>query len=179
MNRYLLSIMLSITTLLFAACGDTEEKVVQNVESGESEETEGTDSADSDVDSENAEDRTFNEVIVDNENIKATLLSVVEEKDDIWGDSIVITFEVENKRDTTIEVQAREVSADGKMIDESFIIMSTEVASGKLADAKLKIQPLGDEELPDIEENIELKLHFFSWDDYDYSEDHPVLIEFK
>lgn len=183
MKRLLIALSLAMFAIIFTACGDSEttDKPVKDVETAESEETSQdseTASEENDGSEEEALNQTYDEVIVDNENVKISLKSVVEEKDDIFGDSVVITFEVENKRDDTIEVQAREVSADGKMVDESLVIMSTEVASGKLADAKLTIQAMGDQELPPMEDNIELKLHIFSWDDYDYSEDHPVVINF-
>ncbi len=181
MKRLLLTLLATSLAVILAACGgsETEEKSIDNVETDTTEENESEETNDdSNGDGDNNE-QTFDEVIVDNENIKATLISVVEEKDDIWGDSIEVTFEVENKREDTIEVQAREVSADGKMIDESLLAMSTEVAAGKVADAKLTIQAFDDQELPPMEENLELKLHIFSWDDIDYSEDHPVVIEFK
>ena len=87
---------------------------------------------------------------------------------------------MENKREDTIEVQAREVSADGKMIDEGMITMSQEVASGKKAVATLTVQNYEEDgELPPMEENIEMLLHIFSWDDMDFTEDHEVMIDLK
>lgn len=118
-------------------------------------------------------------MIVDNETIKATLISVEKIVDTDWDEEKVeVKFEVENKREDTIEVQAREVSADDKMIDDMMLSMSTEISSGKRADAILTIQNY-EGDLPVIEENIEMLLHVFSWDDMDFEEQHPVLIEFK
>ena len=114
----------------------------------------------------------------DNESGKAVLTSIEYIEDDIFGDAIEITFEVENKRDDTIEVQAREVSADGKMVDESMQSMSQEIAGGKVADAVLTIQSLEGKELPSMEENFEMLLHVFSWDDMDFEEGHGVKVEF-
>lgn len=110
--------------------------------------------------------------------MKATLVSVERKTDSLFGDSVEVTFEVENKRSDTIEVQAREVSADGKMIDEAMLVMSQEVSSGKKADAVLTIQNFEEDgELPAMEENIEMLLHIFSWDDFDFTEDHEVTID--
>ncbi|MBU8906515.1 hypothetical protein [Desertibacillus haloalkaliphilus] len=119
----------------------------------------------------------FNEEIADTENIRATLMSVEKVVDETWDDErILVTFEVENKMEDTIEVQAREVSADNRMIDQSMLSMSQEVSGGKLADAVLTIQNY-DGDLPDIEDNIEMILHIFSWDDYDFTEQHDVHID--
>lgn len=119
-----------------------------------------------------------NQLIIDDKNIKATLVSIVEETDDIWGKSIKVTFEVENKMDKTIDVQAREVSADNKMVDEMQYSMSTEISPGKLADCVLTISEYEGYTLPKLEENLEMKLHIFNWDDYDFELDYPVNVTF-
>src|SRR5699024_11467173 len=80
--------------------------------------------------------------------------------------------------DLTIVVQAREVSADGKMIDDMMISMSQEISGGKMADAVLEIENY-DGDLPEIEEDIEMILHIFSWDDHDFEGDVDVKIEFE
>lgn len=155
--------------VLVACGGDTGTDTDNNTEP-ESEQNEQNES-DSSV-------KEFNQEIVDNENVKATLVSVERKTDSLFGDSVEVTFEVENKRSDTIEVQAREVSADGKMIDEAMLVMSQEVSSGKKADAVLTIQNFEEDgELPAMEENIEMLLHIFSWDDFDFSEDHEVTID--
>lgn len=142
--------------------------------------TQGGDNAGQEESQANENVKEFNQEIVDNDNVKATLISVERKTDDIFGDSVEITFEVENKRDDTIEVQAREVSADGKMIDQSMLTMSQEVASGKKADAVLTVQNYEEDgELPAMEENIEMLLHIFSWDNMDFTEDHEVTIDLK
>lgn len=165
--------MLMIISLL-AACGgetSTEEKPVEKVESSQDNGTEDVSKEESDV-------KELNQQVADSENIKATLVSVEKKTDEIWGDFIEVTFEVENKRDDTIEVQAREVSADGKMVDESMLTMSTEIAPGKTADCVLTIQPIEEgDELPPMEENLEMVLNVFSWDS-DFEENHNVKIEF-
>lgn len=119
-----------------------------------------------------------NQLIIDDKNIKATLVSIVEETDDIWGKSINVTFEVENKTAKTITVQAREISADNKMVDTALYSMSTDISPGKLADCVLKIKEREGYTFPKLEENLEMKLHIFSWDDYDFKLDYPVNVTF-
>lgn len=151
-----------------------EEKEISNIESieknNQSEEQEDED--------EEKETKTFDQLVVDNDNIKITLISVEKIMDKIWDiERIEVKFEVENKKDIAIEVQARGVSADGKMIDESILFMSQEIQPGKRADAILTIENY-DGELPEINEDMEMTLHIFSWE-YDYKEEHIVNIEFK
>ncbi|MGD6830694.1 hypothetical protein ACQCT5_00935 [Sutcliffiella halmapala] len=181
MKKYILLIMLLATAGIITACGDTEvqEKEVANVTSANDNAEATTEEEAAKTKEEDGFKEEFNKVIVDNESIKATLISVEKIVDPAWDEEkIDVTFEVENKREDTIEVQAREVSADGKMINDNFLFMSTEVSGGKLADAVLTIQNY-EGDLPKIEENIEMLLNVFSWDDMEFEEQHPVLIEFK
>lgn len=189
--------MLALLLMLFlAACGDTEEGTdnkkddapVEENENGASEEegTEGTEGEEAtDTEGEEATDsdeekKEFNQVVVDNEHVKATLIRVERSYDDfLESEKVDITFEVENKRQDAIEVQAGSVSADGKMVDEMLLTMSQEVAAGKLADAVLTIQDWEGGELPPMEDNIELTLNVFSWDDFDFDIEVPVTIDMK
>lgn len=89
-----------------------------------------------------------------------------------------MVFDITNKRDHSIEVQARSVSVDDRMIDETILSMSQEVAPGKSATAKLTIQEFEGYEFPQFEKNLEMTLYFFSWDNVDYEEEHPVSVTF-
>lgn len=170
MKRILLILAGVLSIGVLAACGGDTGTDADNNAEPESEQNE-QDEVDTNV-------KEFNQEIVDNENVKATLVSVERKSDSLFGDSVEVTFEVENKRSDTIEVQAREVSADGKMIDEAMLVMSQEVSAGKKADAVLTIQNFEEDgELPSMEENIEMLLHIFSWDDFDFTEDHEVTID--
>ena len=182
MKRLLFLLLAMIVTVGLAACGEgseTEEKEVSGVESTDnSDDSANGEEAAEETDEEDGSKEEFDQEIVDNDNFKATLTSVEKIVDKDWDEEkIEVTFEVENKRDETIEVQAREVSADGKMIDESMLMMSQEVAGGKKADAKLVIENY-DGDLPDIEDELEMKLHVFDWE-YEFEEDYDVKVEFK
>jgi len=157
------------------AAGKSVEEQEANVAEAEekSNKEEGTEEEKDEV-----EAKEFDKEIVDNDHVTVTLMSVEKIIDKDWDEErFEIKFEVKNKRDETIEVQAREVSADGKMVDESMILMSQTVASDKLADAVLTIESY-DDPLPDIQENLEMILHIFSFDDYDFENDIDVKIDF-
>jgi len=183
LKRLLFLLLAMIVTVGLAACGEgieTEEKEVSGVESTDnSDDASGDEEAAEETEEQDESEETeFDQEIVDNDNFKATLTSVEKIVDKDWDEErIEVTFEVENKLDETLEVQAREVSADGKMIDESMLMMSQEVAGGKIADAKLVIENY-DGDLPDMEENLEMKLHVFDWE-YEFEEDYDVKVEFK
>ena len=116
------------------------------------------------------------EQIITNDN--EFLIKFVEIKEKENGERYEVIFEVENKTDTNIEVQARTVSVDDMMVDGSLLSMSQEVAPGKKAKAVLSFRDYsGDNELPELTGSLEMDLHIFSWDDYDFGVDYPVIIE--
>src|SRR5699024_11729464 len=87
---------------------------------------------------EDSKEQQFNEEIVDNDDVKATLISVEKIVDkECDEERIEITFDVENIRDDTIDVQACEVSADGNMIYDMMISIRQEISGGKVDDAVL------------------------------------------
>lgn len=177
MKKLLLLVLIALFGLMTGCGGTTEEnQEVENIESSEQENTKETEETEEGAEEGDAQE--FNQLIADTDNVKATLVHVVKKNDDIWGNTIEVKFEVENKREDTIEVQARQVSIDGKMVDETILSMSTEIAPGKLADAVLTINEFEGHEFPALEENLEMVLHIFSWDNMDFEEDHNVKIEF-
>ena len=156
---------------MLVGCGDTTtESVGGNVESYT-----GTEVVEETT---NQATEQINQVIADNENFKITLLDILKVSDDIWGNSIEVRFDVENKRSETITVQARNVSADGRMVDETLLSMSDDVATGKVGTARLTISEFEGYEFPELNSDLELTLHVFSWDNYDYQEDVPVKVSF-
>lgn len=169
--------LLVILTMILAACGnEVEEKNVSTVESSEKRE-EASKSGGNEED-EQEEATEINKVLVDNEHVKATLVDIVKVDDKDWDEQkYEINIEIENKRDDTIEVQAHEVSADGKMIDD-MVFFSETVAGGKFSDATMIIQNY-DGDLPEMEENLEFILNVFSFDDFEYEDKHDVKIEFN
>lgn len=171
---------LGICGLVLAACGEesasTETTETQNVTTEESVETQEESSKEVSKESEESVFE-YNQVIADNDNFKATLLEIEHVYDEEWDEErIEVRFDVENKRADTIEVQARSLSINGRMVDDGLQSMSQEVASGKVAEAVLTIEDYSGEELPALEGDFEMLLHVFSWDNMDYEEDAEVKV---
>lgn len=171
-------LLIIVIILTMVGCAPSESENI----SGEVKELE-TNGADEDTENKDTEDKdaedeidAINEEIVNDDNFRAVLVEIKKENDDIWGNSIKIKFELENKSEQTVEVQAREVSIDGKMVNESTSSMSQEISAGKTADGTLTINEFEDIELPKLEEELEMILHVFSWDDMDYRHDYPLKI---
>ena len=176
----------SISTLLMlSACSATETEKVSGTTQTESTETtetvEKTEAVETDVAAEEESTETqedINEVVVDNESYKITLLNILKKSDEIWGNQINVVFEVENKMDKTIGVQARSVSADGYMVDETIYSMSQEVVGGKKAKAILTINDFDGYDFPELNSDFEMSLHVFDYDTFDVIEDHEVKVTF-
>lgn len=116
-------------------------------------------------------------IIADDDDFYIEFKEIKEKDDSYTGKSYEIIFEVENKSDMSVEVQARSLSIDGMMVDDAVIIMSQEVAPGKKAKAVLElIDYSGEEDVPELVGDLEMDLHIFSWDDFDYGVDYPVVI---
>lgn len=170
-----------VLSLGLAGCGETKKEdlggTVQNNSSEDSKgadvETDAAEKAD-----EGTEENKLDQVIVDNESYKATLLEIVKKKDDIFGESIEVVFEIENKLDHTIGVQARSVSADGYMIDETILNMSQEVAAGKKAKAVLTINDFEGYDFPELKEEFEMGLYVFNYDSFGEIATHEVKVSF-
>ncbi|MCK2018854.1 hypothetical protein [Peribacillus frigoritolerans] len=168
-------LVVGLSAFLLAACGDTEvtEKEVGKVDS--SEKTESVEEApqkEQDV-------IKVDKEIANTDAVKITLVDVTKTVDKEFDEEYIeVKYEVENKLDKTIAVQAAEVSADGKMVDESMLDMSQEVSAGKVADAVLTIQNY-EGDLPTLEKNLEMILNVFDNETYEDIEKHNVSVDFK
>lgn len=165
--------------LTLAACGNGDSDTQQE-EAAVNESTEQVVEEET-VDEEVSDDKfEFNQEITDNENFKATLVSIERVIDEVFDEEkYVVTFDVENKRGDTIAFQAREVSINGRMVDESLLSMSTDVAAGKSATAELDIQDYTGGELPALEGDFEMILYVFDWETMEYSQEEPVSVTFN
>ncbi|MBY7142760.1 hypothetical protein KFZ56_06730 [Virgibacillus sp. NKC19-3] len=175
MKKILFSAVLIIVLGLLAACGESD-----NAEN-ESSETEDTGQNEEDPVEEENRDREsyeFNQEIADNDNYKATLISIEKNvgEEEEWID---VNFEVENKLEDTVDFQASEVSINGKMVDQSLVMMSTEVAGGKVADAVLTIEDIDGGELPALEGDFEMLLNMVNWEDMEQEEQSEVSVAFE
>lgn len=176
--------LLGSSVLLLAACSDEtgareeiNEVSSSVIFSSENEEIEESVASETEVE-ENI--IVYNQLVEDNENFKATLLEIEYTYDELWDEEkIEVRFDVENKRADSIEVQARSLSINGRMVDDSIQMMSQEVAAGKVAEAVLTLQDYEENELPTLEGDLEMLLHVFSWEDMEYQEDAEVKVNFE
>ena len=164
--------------ILLTACGDdggNTEDTDETADPATEEVAEETDKS-TEVEETNDDFYEFNEVVAENENYKITLLNIEREYDEMWDEEkIKVRYDVENLSDIDIEVQARTVSLNDRMIDESLLMMSQEVAAGKSADATLEVQDYEGNELPALEGKFEMTLHIFDWE-YTFEDDVPVSV---
>src|SRR5690625_1775508 len=122
MRNILFALLSFIIIAGLVACDgeEVQDKDVSSVESS-NEENEAA-AAEEETEEEEEAVKEFNKEIIDNDSVKATLVSVEHIVDKDWDEEKYdIKFEVENKLDDTVEVQATEVSADGKIDRKSVV----------------------------------------------------------
>lgn len=170
---FLIALMLVGCSFNFGDSG-VEEKEVSAVQT--SDETEVND--DEVIEEEETEETTeIDKELVDSKHLKAKMNDIVKVTNDRWDEErYEINFELENKHDETIVVTAEQVSADDVMIDK-MVFFSETIASSKKAHGKMVIENY-DGPLPEMEKNLEFILHIYSPDNFDFSEDHEIKIEF-
>lgn len=153
MKRLTILLLSLFVVLGLAACGETEDKPIDSVETSD----DSNDSKDvAKAETEGAEDTSYDEVLLDDDVALVTLKGIETVRDDVFGDEHKIKLLIENKSDKTIIVQADQVSIDGFMVDD-MVFFSETVAGEKKANGNLDIIAL-DEELPDLNENLEFIL---------------------
>lgn len=118
------------------------------------------------------------EVVYDQDGIKVTYLGYKFKEDEFFGDSMEFKFDVKNDLERAVEVQAENVSADGRMINDMNISMSDSIAAGKIGTATLTIDDYEDG-LPEEFDELELTLNIFDWEDYDFDIEVPVKVKTK
>jgi len=173
-----------ILSLALAGCGDSSTESVDGTVNNETSTNDTTTSENEavveseDEEAKGEETTSINEVIVDNEKYKVTLLEILKKEDEIWGNTIEVVYEVENRLDYTIGVQGRSVSADGYMVDESIYSMSQEVVGGKKAKAVLTINDFEGYDFPELNNDLEMTLVVFNYDSFEDIAEHPVKVTF-
>lgn len=170
-------ILLGMSAIVLGACANDSGETTESQETS-TEQTENT-SQESTTQETASNGKEINKTIVDDENVKAELVSIEKVEDDTWGDTIKVKFDVTNNTENTITVQAREVSINDRMVDDSLLFMSDDISAGKSADVILEITDLaGEAELPELAGNLEMLLHMFAYDSetYDtlFENDYPV-----
>lgn len=175
-KKLLLALTSSAFVLMLSACGEssTEEEQVEADKKREEVTEEFEDES-------STETEEMNQTIANDDLIKIELLNVERTNDEILGDNIKVNFDIENKTDNKIVVQSRDVSADGYMIDD-IVAFSPEIAPNKKIKDSLEIEEMfleeGDE-LPKLEENLEMRIVVINDETYDKISSYDVNINFK
>ena len=186
-KKLLLALTSSAFILMLSACGETNTQEVESElkQDAEDEQVEA-DKKKEEVTEETEDEATteteeVNQNIADDDLVKIDLLNVERTTDEIFGDSIKVNFEIENKTDSKIIVQSRDVSADGYMVDD-IVAFSPEIAANKKIKDKLTLEEVfldeGDE-LPKLEENLEMTIIVVDDETYDEIGSYDVNIDFK
>ncbi len=187
MKRQLIT-ALSLSTLALTACGEdpesqpAEEEMTEETadeEIADQKEAENEDEKEDAEEGETEEETTeVNEQIVDDENVRVELVDIDYVYDEFWDDEkYEVNFDITNNTDNTITAQARDLSINDTMVDESLLSMSQDIAAGKNAIATLTIEDLSGDELPELEGNLEMTLHIFNEADFEDIGDYPVSID--
>ena len=123
--------------------------------------------------------KTMDIEVANNDMVTATLKDISSEEDPAFGKTHKVTYEVENKTDKVIIVQARNVSTDGMMVDEGMIIMSNEIAPGKKANCVLSIESWDETPIPEMKENFEMILYVADNETYETIGEYKVNADLK
>ncbi|MGX7109286.1 hypothetical protein [Facklamia miroungae] len=103
-------------------------------------------------------------ILVDDTDFYIAFKEINEKEDSFFGRSHEIVFEIENRTDEKLMVQADTASIDGKMIDPSMITFFQEIGSGKRADVKMSIMSYDPkEEIPELKGDLELEINAFNF----------------
>lgn len=178
--KKILFVLLILPALLLVACdgnntGNEPNPDVSNEEENVAENEVNNEEANV-AENESDDKVSFEEEIADDEYLHAIINDVEFVEDDIFGDSYTVHIDLENKTEQKIVVQARDVSADGLMVDD-MVIFSQEIAGEKRAKGKLEIISF-EEELPALEEELEFKLIVFDDETFEQLAEYDVKLDF-
>lgn len=181
-----LLLTLFASAMILGACGSesTESETTTDTEETETAadttEDTTTETEETEETEEEASEETmieYNQELETDDKFTATLQTIEHIVDEEWDEEkYEITFDVTNNSEESLEFQARSVSINGRMVDESLLMMSQEVAPGNSAYAVLTIQDYEGGELPELTGNFEMGLYAFSWDNTDYEYEAPVSV---
>jgi len=190
--KKLLVFLASMSLFLLAACGEstTEEvssELKKETETEKAEVEKKKEEVTEEVEEESEEEEAttdideVNQNIADDDIVKIDLINVERITDEFMGDSIKVNFEIENRSDVKIVVQSRDLSIDGYMA-EDIASMSAEVMPGKKAKESLTIDEMlldEGEELPKLEDTLEMSLLVADYDTFEDINSYDVHIDFK
>lgn len=121
--------------------------------------------------------KVLNQQVVDDENVKVTLISIESKSHEKIGEYLEVKFKITNKQEYTVKVQTKEVILDGEIIDQSMVNMSEFIAGENDVESVLLIRSIDKKKyfkLPDI---LEISLQFLSFENYDFRAEHHLKVE--
>lgn len=123
----------------------------------------------------------FDEEFENNEEVEVRLLTIEKLENDFMDrDRIEATFEFKNKTDRLLQVRAKTISINDYMINNSLYMLREEISPGKSVVSTLVIEDYQDQvKIPNLENNFELTLEFFDWDELGYEVLVDVDVDFK
>lgn len=150
-----------VSALLLGACGDEEPTNESPLEENATEETtdntteETADSTTEESHEEHSSDG-LNQIIADDENVKATLVNVTKATDSSGKAIYEALFEVENRLDAQIDVGYTEISGDGQpFVTGQSDMTATLIEPGATGQATLKVH---ESEGGGFPKNVEMSL---------------------
>src|SRR5699024_1842563 len=178
MKRFMMLLTVFILSIVLVACGDsTEEVEVNSVDSSNNNEVVENNSEEENEENVEEDVEEVGEVVADDDTIKATLDNIEHKKDEMFDEeSYRVNFELENKYNGKIVVQARSVSIDWSMVDD-MVLFSDDIAEGKKENGKLDIQNF-DGDLPELTEDLEMKLGVLDDESFQEISTYDVSINF-
>lgn len=188
MKKKALALASLAAVMTLTACGPLD-SLVEDEKAKETKQTQDVDKKSEDKKSEDkkvskeekgksGKDIEAKEVIYDKDGVTITFLGA-EFVEDSFGDEMNFLFDVENTLTRNIEVQAENVSVDGRMVNEMNVTMSDSIAAGKVGTATLSFGDYDGKGLPEFNETLELNLQLFDWDDWDFEVEVPVKVNLK
>lgn len=164
MSKIKIFSLILVSVLIMTGCSSGNGKVDSNSEKISSEET--SKKNDSSLDK-----KEYDKPVYEAGKVKIVLKSIGKApKRKYVFNAVDLIFEVENKLEEDIALQVESLSVDGKMVDDSNVVSSTDIQAKKMADAYVSISDEHSYEIPKINKDIEVNFNLFSWvnDDLSY-----------
>lgn len=99
-----------------------------------------------------------NEVVVDNTKYKITLLTINTTYNDNDGHTLKVKYEIQNKGEESITIQAKDLFADGSIIRDELVHLSQDITSNATAHAELAVIEAYPYFFPDPREELDMSL---------------------
>lgn len=163
MSKIKIFSLILVSVLIMTGCSSGDGKVDSNSEKISSEES-------SKKKASSLDKKEYDKPVYEDDKVKIVLKSIGKAPEGKYVfNAVDLIFEVENKLEEDIALQVESLSVDGKMVDASNVVSSTDIQAKKMADAYVSISDEHGYEIPKINKDIEVNFNLFSWDNEDLS----------